>query len=113
MTQGNVESHTSRTFRRVAGLSGIAALLVAITAGALGFRTVATYSFALFLAVPWLAFTGHLNVTGCLTEDEKAVWRNELSIRWNRSRALIALWAYLFAHDLSSRTRGFAPYQSH
>ena len=115
MSQGTVESHASRRFRRVAGLFGIAALLVAIAAGVLGFRTAANYAFVSFLAVPWVAFIGHLNVTRCLTEKEKSAWRNELrsGMRWNRGRALIALWAYLFANDLPSRTRGFAPYERH
>jgi hypothetical protein len=111
MIETCVESAGSKMFRRIAGAVGIAGLVVTLVAGAIGARPIATYAFVIFLAVPWLAFIGHLNLTKCLTRTEKGVWKREFSWR-HRWRSTIALWAYLFADDVRTRTKGFAPYRS-
>jgi hypothetical protein len=62
----------------------------------------------LFFLLPHAVMIVHLNVTPCMTPDEKAAWRREL---WWNHRSLVAAWAYLWARDLGERSRGFAPYR--
>lgn len=107
--EGRAESNGSRKFRHLSGAIGIGGFVVALVAGLAGFAEVAGTALLVCLAVPWLAFIGHLNLTRSLGSEEKAVWRRQL---WWSHRSMIALWAYLFAHDLRDRTKGFAPYRS-
>ena len=92
--------------RRVSGVAGLVGLVVAIAAAILGFSALSGLAFLEYVIIPWLAFIVHLNATKCLTVTEKAVWRREL---WWSHRSLIAVWSYLFADDLASRTKGLVP----
>jgi hypothetical protein len=103
-----METPASRAGRYVAGVLGIVALGMALLAGSVGYWTLASWAFVVFLAVPWLTFLAHLAATRCLSADEKRVWRSELRVS---HRAIVALWSYLFAADLRKRTAGFAHYR--
>ena len=102
-----VESGASKKVRHTVGVIGIAGLVLAVVAGALGYSLVAGIGLLVFLNVPWLTVIAHLAATSCLSGDEKRVWRAEL---WVSYRSIVALWSYLFASDLRARTKGFAPY---
>jgi hypothetical protein len=108
MRDRDMETSASRMVRLVAGGLGIAGLCVAVLAASVGYPTLASWAFVIFLAVPWLTFIAHLAATPCLSADEKRVWRSELRAS---HRAVVALWSYLFTADLRTRTEGFAHYR--
>jgi hypothetical protein len=104
-----MESVQSKRFRHFAGALSLVALGVACLAGIMGFPVLVGDGLLAFVAIPWLAFIGHLHLTNVLSSEEKAVWRREL---WWGHRSIIAIWAYLLASDLHERTKGFRPYRA-
>jgi hypothetical protein len=102
------ESAISRSARRAAGVVSLLGLGLAISGGLAGYRGLVGPGVVVFVVLPWATMIAHLALTGCMSKDEKAMWRRELP--WS-PRSFIALWAYLFANDLGERARGFGPYR--
>jgi hypothetical protein len=101
------ESTFSYGVRRGTGVIAVASLGVAAISALMGFVTMAVAAVLVSWLLPAVVMIGHLSLSGALTSDEKAVWHKELI--W-KHRALVAVWAYLFAPNLGERTRGFRRY---
>lgn len=87
---------------------GVVALPVGVVVRLFGVEGAAIMGFFVFWCVPLLVFILHVNITPCLSAEEKAVWRRQL---WWSHRYVFTVWPYLFASDLHDRTKGLAPYQ--
>jgi hypothetical protein len=100
---GREEPSASVALRHVVGWASMGAFLVFVFAMVTARGTLSTVAFLMGMCAPALTMIAHLNMTGCLTGPEKAVWRRQL---WLGHRAVVAVWTYLLCGNLGSATRG-------